>query len=298
MKVSKVYINTYKYDFAFTKICVASIRYWYPDIPIVIIKDVAGGNFNTGLMQKMWNVQVFETNRKNFGWGFGKWEPLFLNNQERFLVLDADTAITGPILDVVEQIDSHFIVDEEVQPEERFNEIYYKLDKINEVNPEFIYPGYSFNEGQWFGTSGILARNDFDSILVWTSPPTPKFPQIILQGAQGHLNYTLQWLVQNNKLTLTRKKIMLWPLDANANLIKLEKIRSRSREYPFIIHWAGIKFNQLNKVPYSEVASFYKEIYYQKSSYYHYIMDFFIDHYLFYQKRLRHGFNRFLSKLK
>jgi hypothetical protein len=32
MNVNTIYISTYRLDFQFAKFCIASIRYWYPDI--------------------------------------------------------------------------------------------------------------------------------------------------------------------------------------------------------------------------------------------------------------------------
>ena len=39
MTIDAVYIACYKYDLRFTRILVASIRHWYPEIPIYLIKD-------------------------------------------------------------------------------------------------------------------------------------------------------------------------------------------------------------------------------------------------------------------
>ena len=77
MKVEKIYINTYKFDFQQAKICIASIRYWYPQIPILLIKDHGMGAFDTNTVEKVWNVNIFDTQKKQFGWGYGKLEPLF-----------------------------------------------------------------------------------------------------------------------------------------------------------------------------------------------------------------------------
>ena len=57
------------------------------------------------------------------------------------------------------------MVDDEKQTDEKFCELYYDLGRINQVENSFIYPGYSFNTGQWFGTPGILSRDDFSDIL-------------------------------------------------------------------------------------------------------------------------------------
>ena len=124
MKVDKVFINTYKYDFHLARICIASIRYWYPEIAIFLIKDEKEGSFDTSFTEKTWNVNVLDVPRKKFGWGYGKLEVLFSNKKETFFVIDADAVITGPVIDKVRKIDADFIVDKEVQPTQRFIEIF------------------------------------------------------------------------------------------------------------------------------------------------------------------------------
>lgn len=52
MNLTAVYINTHRYDYKLTCICVASVRYWYPDIEIYLIKDYRRGDFNTSLLQR------------------------------------------------------------------------------------------------------------------------------------------------------------------------------------------------------------------------------------------------------
>lgn len=286
MEVNKIYINTYKYDFYFAKICISSIRFWYPEIPIVLIKDVSKGEFDTSKVERMYNVKIFETSRKSFGWGFGKWEPLFLENNDSFLVLDADTAFVGPVLDKVKYIDSQFIVDEEIQPAAKFNEIYYNTDRIKEVNPEFNYPGFSFNEGQWFGTSGIFKRRDFEDILHWSEPPKSKYPDIIYQGAQGHLNYKLQDEFQKGNISLSRLPIMIWPSNGNADFIDFDKLIVGSHAYDFIIHWAGMPFRRLRELPRADILLYYVNLHYAKSNKFEKVIDNLKLDYYYWEKRL------------
>jgi hypothetical protein len=287
MKVSKIYINTYKYDFHFAAICAASVRYWYPEIPIFLIKDTGSGEFDTIILERAFNVSILQTKRRKFGWGFGKWEPLFDESRHGFLVLDADTAMTGPVLDVINEVDVEFIVDEEIQPSlDRFNEIYYDRDKISEINPHFKVPDYSFNEGQWFGTSGILKRSDFDEILNWTEPPTPKYPKIVKQGAQGHLNYTFQLFEQLSRITIARKKIMIWPEGSSANFIDLESIKLRTDKYPYIVHWAGFSVNNLSNLPRYDIIQFYKHFFYSKIGYLNQLKLKLVFSYFLFEKRI------------
>ena len=266
MNVTAVYINTHRYDYMLTCICIASVRYWYPDIEVYLIKDCGKGDFDTSLLQQHWDVKIFSTTKKNFGWGYGKLEPLFSESKQSFLVLDSDTVLTGPVLEQAQQCSDPFLVDDEVQPTERFNEIYYNLDKTEKIWPGFIYPGYSFNSGQWFGTTGYIIRQEFSNFIEWSEPPVSKYPDIIFKGDQSVLNFVMHLKEQKNQLTVSRKKIMVWPAENNADFIDIEKIKHKESAYPYIIHWAGMKFNDINAYPRADILKFYLSFFYAKLS--------------------------------
>lgn len=265
MRVDRVFINTYRYDFHLAKICIASIRYWYPDIPIYLIKDEKDGTFDTSHAQKIWNVKTLDIPRKKFGWGYGKLETLFLDDRETFFVIDADAVLTGPVIDVARNIDADFIVDTEQQPAKRFKEIYYDLDRINELDKELVYPGYSFNSGQWFGSSSLIRRQDFNKTLDWDEPPVSKDNTIVVNNDQGHLNYIIHSFEQLKRISVARIKLMIWPVEGNADFIELKKIKERSAEYPFVIHWAGMSSVKLSDLPRQDILKFYKDFYYSRS---------------------------------
>lgn len=264
MKVDRIFVNTHKYDFHLAKVCIASIRYWYPFIPIYLLKELNSGEFDTGLLERMWQVKVLDISRKRFGWGYGKLEPLFLNDDFSFLVVDADTVFTGPVIDMVTEINTQFVVDKETQTSERFNQIYYSLDKIRSIEQEFVYPGYSFNTGQWFGTTNILKREDFKKCLEWSEPPKPLYPTVLFNGDQGIMNFVFQWLEQKEYISIAKIKLMVWPDSGAADFIKLEDIKNKIGKYPYIIHWAGMNLNDLHKIPRADIHAFYREYYYTK----------------------------------
>ena len=59
-KISRIFIASYKGDVRLTRICVASIRHWYPEIPITLIKDYSWGRFPTGDICRRWKVDVLD----------------------------------------------------------------------------------------------------------------------------------------------------------------------------------------------------------------------------------------------
>lgn len=291
MKVDKVFINTYKYDFHSAKICIASVRYWYPHIPVFLIKDENSGYFATHITEKMWDVKVLQISRKKFGWGYGKLETLFLEPSSSFLVLDADTVLAGPVLDAVENLDADFIIDDEGQSQKRFNEIYYNLDRIKELDNTFIFPGYSFNSGQWFGTTGKITREDFERTLKWSEPPACRFPEIVFNGDQAHLNFIIHKLEQEKKISVSRLKLMVWPNNDNANYIELKKIAEKSDAYPVIIHWAGMKNNNISELNRADILKFYKNYYYSRFGSGKRIVDSLREKYLRLEKKVAYKFS-------
>ena len=263
MKIDRIYINTYRYDFLNLRICIASIRYWYPDIPISLIKDNASGKFDTSILEKKWQLDILYTKIKNFGWGFGKLEPLFLPESHSFLVLDSDTVFTGYVLSEIEDIDADFIVDDEVQIVSEVKRLYYDTDHIKKVYPDFVYPGYTFNSGQWFGKTHKISEADFAKILEWKEMPVLKFPAYFMPGDQGILNLMIHYKESKNEIKVCRTKIMLWPKDNGADMINLESIKSKKNTTNRIIHWAGLKKNKLDQYERSDILRFYLK-YFQK----------------------------------
>src|ERR1700722_1184870 len=110
MKIDCIYIAACAKDYRWTKCCVSSIRRWYEDIPIYLIKDETHGRFYTRELEHHWNLGALATEHKLLGYGFGKLEPLFLPRGQRCLILDSDTVFAGRVLEPLETYDGDFIV--------------------------------------------------------------------------------------------------------------------------------------------------------------------------------------------
>ena len=111
-----VYIAASALDARFTRTCVASVRCSYPGIPIRLLP---GGRLQPPLgheLRRYWDVRAAGIPRANYGWGRVKLEPLFGPPCERFLVLDSDTVLTGPVLDDWHDAGAPFLVDPERYP--------------------------------------------------------------------------------------------------------------------------------------------------------------------------------------
>src|SRR5258708_7610498 len=163
-----VYIAASEHDARYTRICAASVRRCYPDI---CIRVLPGGPLQRGLareLQRYWNVEVAPLPTRDYGWGFVKLEPLFGAPGARFLVLDSDTVLTGPVRDAGGNPAAAFLVDEEKRTEAEPGRLSYDWKKGSGVDRAARPPQFVFNSGQWFGTSGVLTRDDFAPWLEWT----------------------------------------------------------------------------------------------------------------------------------
>ncbi len=240
--IDTVYIACYKYDQHMVRACAASIRYWHPQVDICLLRDLGKGDFSTAEIQRTLNVRVLELERKIFGWGYSKLEPLFLPKRSKFLVLDADTVFLGPVLDKLNTIDADFIVDDETPTPEDVKRLYFDLPALQAIDPTFVACGRNFNSGQWVGTSGLLERSDFELVLEWSLPPKQTHPEAFMGGDQGILNYVVEKCANSGKITLARTDMMLWS-GADLAKVNLDQIASR-QGYDKILHWAGFKYSE------------------------------------------------------
>lgn len=265
MTIDRVYLLAHKYYLRLTRICVASIRYWYPDLPIDLIKDEVAGPFSTEEIERTWNVGVLKTTDRAFGWGFAHLEPLLAIPRHRFLVMDVDIAFVGPVLDELERHGEDFIVDREDHPDcpdEHFQNLYFRLDRLKEWDPDFTFPNFAFNAGQFVGTSGLFSRQDFDGLIEWTSPRATSKPEIFNRGDQGVLNYVLMKKLAAGQITVARVPFMKWG-EEEMNEFDLARINADS-PYPYLIHWAGLRKPRMKDMVRSDILFKFEDYYYSR----------------------------------
>jgi hypothetical protein len=280
MRIERIYVNTYRKDFHLARVCVASIRYWYPDIPIFLIKDIRGaGDFDTSTLERRFHVAILEAGARTMGWGFGKLQPLLRPPGEAFMIMDADTVMSGPLLDRLAYIEADVIVDDEVQPREKLLTLYYDTEKLGILDPGFTYPGYSFNTGQYAAVSGILKESDLEPFLDWGPPPGVLRPDIFKNGEQGLLNYIMQKKQAEGSIRLSRTPVMIWPEDDAANHVDLHAIRERRPVEDRVIHWAGMKGVPEQALPRTDIIHFFRDEYFRHAGPGQRYIDFMKDSY-------------------
>ena len=259
--IDRIYIATHKADLRLTRICVASIRHWYPAIPIFLLKDETNGSFSTTEIEDRWNVSVWPTSKTSFGWGFIKLEPLFSASSMRYLVLDADIVFIGPLLEALERFDGDFVVHGEVQPEAVMGDLYFDIHRLRaEVDPAFSSVPFTFNTGQYVATGGVLTRRDFESVLEWSIPPRVRYPDFFNGGDQGVLNYVVLKKRAEGAVTVDCAQFMKWGPECVRGL-DLQAIATFS-PYPALIHWAGMKKWRLSAMVRSDILRYFEREYY------------------------------------
>lgn len=260
--VDCVYLAACARDARLTRICVASIRYFHPDVPIRLL---AGETLQRGLAEELhryWGVELVDLSRGDYGWGLVKLEPLFGTPGERFLVLDVDTVFTGRVLDLREETDAPFLVDNEHLSDADFKRLYYDWDKLREVDAEVQDARSAFNAGQWFGTAGLVTREEFAPWVAFELPRRLRYPDLFMGGDQGVLNCVVLKKEAFDGLRIERRTIMRWP-GHSLDGLNVEAVAARTAP-PRVIHWAGMKTFLLRNTVGADLLLFFEREYYQR----------------------------------
>lgn len=312
-----IVIFCHKNDYFLTKICVASIRYHYPDVDIYLVKDKINGNFSSKNLEKYFQVKKLSLQKKIFGWGVGK-IFLLVNPKLPFkkcLFLDSDTIFTGKVLDKLSNLlpKAEFIVSPEYDKkpgEITFEKVYYPIKWVIKTFPKFKYPGYTFNSGCFVGSLGQVKKKDLSVFLnfckfpYWKKNCRQNFPCV----DQSLLNVILPMYSNRTKVKLI--PFILWSESEEIKKIKLAEIEKN--KFSFIIHWAGSKKNKhVNYMTRGDILSFFEKYYYSQlpfgffKYYWHYfftlsffavLTDYFVYHYqkgkLYFFQNFIHGFSK------
>jgi hypothetical protein len=259
--VDRIYLAACGRDARLTRICLASVRYFYPDAPIEVL---AGDILQLGLareLKKHWGVEVTALPRGDYGPGFIKLEPLFGPPGQRFMVLDVDTVFVGRVLDAC-QTDAPFVVDDEqgMSDADR-SRLYFNWQALASIDPAAPGRPWGFNVGHWFGTAGVIDRAAFDPWVEWTMPRRLRHPDVFMVGDQGVLNYILLQKEAREGLRVDRRTIMRWP-GHSLDGIDAAAIAAGTAP-PVVVHWAGMKAMLLRDMAGSDVLHFFENYYFQ-----------------------------------
>lgn len=261
-EVDCVYLAACSRDARLTRICVASVRYFYPNVSIRIL---AGDTLQRGLakeLKKYWSVEVVSLPPGDYGWGLVKLEPLFGPRGQKFMVVDVDTVFTGRVLDIRAESDAPFVVDDERLSDSDFKRLYYDWDRLREIDSKVQSARAAFNVGQWFGTAGLVEREEFDPWVEWTLPRRLRYPDLFMGGDQGVMNYVVLKKEAFEGLRIHRRTIMRWPGNSMDGL-DVTSI-STGIAPALVVHWAGMKKIFLHNMVGGDVLQFFERCYYKR----------------------------------
>jgi hypothetical protein len=265
VRIDGVVISCYRLDMEMTRICVASIRYWYPNIAIWLLKDKSYRDFDTREIQQYWDVREYPIETKNLGWGFGKLEVITGLPSRRVLLLDSDTALSGRLLDDLECFREDLIV--ESKDYVTSNEIetqFFSFESLQRLDPSYIFPGFGFNTGGLIVNTGVISKSDFDALVDWKTRRVVH-TDVFRLAEQGVLNYVVHCKMRRGELTVQRQPFMVWPGDLEKmSRIKVEHLTPES-PHRYLIHWAGMRWGKLpQEMPRPDILLHFEKLYYQR----------------------------------
>ncbi len=263
MKIDRVYIACYRGGVHLTRCCVASIRRWYPLIPISLIKDELDGPYGTDDMQEYWGVDVLATRHSRFGRGMSKFEALTQPRHERCLVLDNDIVFLGEVIDRLERFDEDFIVACHAGPPEEIERHFFVLDLLGRLDPSFRYGGGAFNTGQFVATTGMFDQADLAPFLTDREPRTVRRPDVFKAAEQGLLNYLLLKRCQAGGISLRHDEFMWWSEWLEEGRVTPGELDGGSA-VPVLLHWAGPKPPAIDAMRHAAILRYFERLYYSR----------------------------------
>jgi hypothetical protein len=259
----KVYVVCNRGDYYRARPCVASIRYFHPDVEITLVKDQTNGPFSTSELEKAFNVLTWDPPRARCGF-FSKLEVMLRPEREKFFLMDSDILFVGPVLDLFKDSAADFVVSWEPGEDSERREFYSYKRLAEQIDANFRFPGYHFCNGNIVATSGLLKRADFDPFVDFAKPvPELRFPEIFFAQDQGVINYVLQAKAANGELTIEKKEFMIWGFGDAAKRIRLEEVANRDFR-PALVHWAGAKSLTFHGDPAGELWEFFDREYHNR----------------------------------
>lgn len=263
MRIDRIFIIGHRLDLRWTRCCVASIRRWYPTRRITLIKDEWTGAYDTSDLERCFDVDLFPSTARHFGWGLARLEPMFLEPRERALVLDSDIVFAGPVLDRLERFDEEFIVEGADHSGEDLTQNYFDPAVVRAHFPDFRDPGFVFNVGQMVITSGILKREMFEPFVEFSEPRRLLRPDVFFCSDQGILNFVISQMAARGELRIRRDMFMRWPPCLRPDKVTPERLE-HGPPYDFLLHWAGRKNEVLSANPLPAVLRYFEQAYYAR----------------------------------
>ena len=266
-------VLTNKKDFWFARICIASIRYYYPKNKVFLLPDFGNGTFSTTEIQTIYDVETLNYKVSNFGWGMAKLFVLFdeFFNGKRVLMLDADVVLVGE-LDRnltglgIDRNSRAFTVSGETcdNPTQNWvKQTYFDINAVKLLDAKYEFPGWFFNTGCFFFTGGLLEESDFVSVFDRNVYPFNVRSDIMPCVDQSILNFIIPILAKDRKIDVKYNfPFMIWSNDTE-RMVQISKGDLLNNNLENLIHWAGdTRTPCLSKMNGSSILYFFEDQYY------------------------------------
>jgi hypothetical protein len=268
-------------DYFFTKICIASIRYFYPDIEISLVKDELNGKFSTRTLEKRFNVKKIRLSQRYFGWAAAKIHFLVERNEnKKYLCLDSDIIFAGLVLNNFNNIEADVIVSpdfcEKPIPKE-IEKNYFNLSEIENEYQNYEYPGYFFNAGQTLINPSKFSNLDFVELFNAKKYPYYLSTEVFPLVDQSILNYLFPKLNNEGRIKLIGIEFMKWSVNyfLNPNSNSIEILENKEN---FLIHYAGDhRVIHLDQMKGSVLLKFYQNCFFARLNYLEILLSKFQD---------------------
>ena len=254
----------YRKDLWQARSCVASVRHWAPELPILLLADHAAGEVPLGDFERHFDAEPFPGTRRCYGSPLSMLAVLFRPERKRYLVLDADTALLGPVVPLLERVAGDFVVSPNHRPAADIEPAYFDPEKIRAgLDPDYEYPGWVFNTGQLVVTSGLLTPDDFAELVDWTGErPRNLRRDLFSLNDQPRMNLALHRLRAAGRVTVggVRFKVNPDPKGREADALPtVAQIAAKSdRCPPAVCHWLRHRGPSAASLPGGEIVRFHE----------------------------------------
>ncbi len=271
-KIERIYMVTHRYDFINLFPCLASVKYWYPDTEIVIIKNLNNGDFNLDFLKQHYKVSFMYESAYSYGKFYGSLEPFISGRDERFMILDTDTALTGRIIDFAQTKGEDFVIDYEEQPAEKIKNLYWDQELAGQYITCYSDLWFTFNNGIMVGTGNKITVPDFMDFMIWEKHKEPviRNSEAFPTYDQSAINVVINKKFVKKEITVTRQQIMIYPPQfSGSESALLTGIKQKDQPEYRVIHWADTKYLSGKKKPLHHIFDFYTRCFFNTLNPFH-----------------------------
>jgi hypothetical protein len=245
-----IIIACYPGDLIWAKGCIGSLRQARVEIPIVILFDGVAKNYSEldallhlGLIERIIDRNTVRDpwlKANSFGWGFTKMIAFWESPWEKFIFLDADTAVSGDISSLFSDLDEvDFIIDQaESAPDDQgIKKWFFDPERVAIHYPSFEWRRYAANyycTGVFAARRGAILLEEYKQAMEIHK----KDPLLYRFGGEmGMLNLLIFFGHQKGVRRFFQRRIQMLTADHDDSYLSERLNEGRS----WVFHYAGRK---------------------------------------------------------